>query len=535
MAVMSLAAARALLSRIAVLEAETSTDMPFALLQDDPEWILIPPARREVALTRHKVLSAYDRKKSPTKSNAQDAASVLGLQLRSFYALVRTWRDKGKSPFELVPYAGDRAPRASRLEAPVATHLTAQVDKLLAVDPTVAPGKAVRAIKDGWPDTLKRPSDVTIRAFVDRRKAESPAEPGSLRLDYGGNSEPESAERFGEVIVIDHTSPVRLLLDGDSASVPTITLAIDLFTGVPIGAAVCEGEPGPDAVIDALADARERMEEIGAPDRISPRIVYASTRDPEWRRLHDELVASGLAVAEKPDHRLNFGGSIKRLLGERLGPIALQASKAGNVVGDRVDPDQDALLDFNQMLLVVDSAVDDMIDERLPEIDGLRGAMLDLPDWLTSRRGMGSRIMPLITLGASNRRPYGWEQSPGPHAVDSRTSVPAFDPSFAADLHDIVDEILAPVLSDVVVNEPAEGLPGWAVKVVLNDGRHLAEAWLRLAHEALEIAETEGELVRFDVSVAAAGKGDVTVADAAEQGGQGASPRTAEHARGDDG
>lgn len=506
MAEVSLAAARALLSRVNTLEDETSPENILVTLRDDPDWLVLPLAKREAALKRFKVLRAYDRKKKPTKKQAADAAAELGIQLRSFYAMLRSWRDKGKTPFALVPYRGEEdAPRPSRLDPAVAKHLIEQVRTLLKEKPSLPPGEAVRDIAAGWPQTLGRPSAVTVRSYLERERAAVPAEPGTLSLAIGatGHEDVEAATRFGEVIVVDHTSPARLLIDGETAIAPTITLAIDLFSGMPVGAAVSEDEPGPEAVLDALADAHERMAALGEDGPIAPRILYASTPDLEWTMLREQLQADGFDVGEWRDHRLQYGGPIKRLIGSKLGSIALHPSKAGRASGNSIDPDQDALLTMNQMLFVVDAVLERIIEERLPMLPGSGAARLGLPVWLMSRGSLKARTRPLIQLDIDRS---------GPSLDDDMTSDivelttgrdgELLDPEFEVELRDIVADIVGRQLTGVEVHAPTPSAPGWLVQVSIRNMRHLPEAWLRLAREAIEIAETDGEMVRFEVVVA---------------------------------
>ncbi|MFD1951474.1 hypothetical protein ACFSGX_11935 [Sphingomonas arantia] len=479
-------------------------------LRDDPEWLQIPLAKREVALMRYKILRAYDLKKEPTTADATAAAAELGIHLRSFYFILRSWRNEERSIFALIPYrTNNKTPRPSRLDTAVADHLRESVRALLVEDQSIAPAKAVRFIEEAWPDRLLRPSGITIRVFMNRMMGVIPAVPGSRRLRFSSSAgdEVQTASRFGEVIIIDHTAPARLLLDGEPATTPTVTLVIDLFTGVPIGAAVSRKEPGPEAVLDALADASERLEELGGEGVVQPRIIYASATSPEWTSLREGLRAGGLDLVEQRGHRLSYGAATKRFIGNKLSSVMLQASKAGQSASDPVDTKENALLTGKQMKFVIDSAINRLMKDRLSELNGGHGVKLLLPEWLSSRGGLRSRTRPLVDLTCKRREQS--QEKPPASTAPSRTGLKhasqSVDREFRRTLYNVVDDVVGGLLDHAEVHEPATILPGWLVQVVITDTRFIPEIWLGLARKAIEIAEMQGKRVRFEVNVTSKG------------------------------
>lgn len=497
MAELPLAKVRELLTRLVALEDEMTAERIPIMLREDPAWLQLPPAKREVALARLKVLRAFDANRTPTRAEAIAAATELKVQLRTFYAMLRDWRGKGRTALALVPYGQHgRSARPSRLDAPVAERLTEEVRALLTRNPSIRPGEAVRAIHSAWPKTLKRPSSVTVRNYLERLQAEQPALPGSLKLTLGPSrqEEAETSTRFGEVIVVDHTSPARLVLDGDPATAPTITLAIDLWSGVPIGAAVNGGEPGPEGLLDALADAQARMNGFG-PDAVRPRIVYASTPGPEWDALREALLADGLEIVERRDHRLHCGGPSKRLIGSKLDDIQLRSLRSRRSRVDRLDPNEDALLTIRQMRFVVDAAVDRLVNRRLKQAVDQDGGGLALPERIAVRGSLKGQWVPLIDLRGDSLAGAGDEVDAA--VVGGSASAPNLERPVEDELRAIVGAMAGPLVVDVDVRAPDAHSPGWAVNVLVNDAREVPALWLRLAREAVRLSDMRGITVRF--------------------------------------
>lgn len=496
------AAARALLTLVAEMEIDLVADDDLEALLHDPDWLLTPPMRRHAALRRFKILRRYDRKVAPTKQDALVAAGELGMRLRSFYALLRDWRDRGRSALALVPYRTDEAgPRSSRLDPEVARRLTDEVRLLVEEEPGISPGKAVRAVAESWPEGLRLPSGVTIRAYVDRERTERAGTAGALPL--GATGLPDGggvvASRFGEVVVVDRVSPARLLLVPKlgAAVAPTITLAIDLWSGTPLGAAVGDADPDPAAVLDALADAAARMEGIGTDPPIRPSVVYVGAQGAGWDDLRERFETAGLEANARPRHRLPPGASTRSLVGSRLGTIHLQGARGRRPRASGIDLDQEALLTMNQMMFLVDASVEAMIRHRLPEIDGRRGVKLDLPTAIADRGSLRSRVRPLIEITPS-------EAPPSPEARPGRRPEPVEAGGegrrdLTRHLQALATTAAGSLLAGTDIREPSAGSPGWVVRVEITDPRASPDVWLRLARGAIELADAGDGKVRFDV------------------------------------
>ena len=501
MAEVSFDIVHALLSSIYAMEEDTTTDKALHALRDDSDWLQLPPKKRAHALLRYRVLRGYDRKQAPTKVEASAAAARMGVRLRSFYALLRDWRNKEKSIFALVPYRPDETQaRPSRLDAAVADELRKQVKALLQKDPLKAPAAVVKAITKAWPNGLAQPSAVTVRAFYERAKEARRPEPGSLHFETKlfNDDGMETASRLGEVLVIDHTAPARILLLGETATVPTFTLAIDLFTGLPIGAALSEGAPSPEGVLDALADAHGRMRVLGQDSSIQPRIVYASTMAPEWTLLREQLQTQGLELVEQQDHRIYSGGFTRRLLGNKLGSIALQPTKVNQAGVKEMDIDQDSLLTMNQTRFVLDRVIDTLLNQRLAEANGGAGTLLCLPQDIIARGTLKSRTRPLIEMTPGSRPPSN--RSPGENHRNVNSRRDEVEKAFIGEINDLVADAIGDLAMHIEIEKPTAQSPGWLVLVETRHNHQIPDVWLRLAQLAIRIFATEKEKVRFNVS-----------------------------------
>ncbi|RUN77632.1 hypothetical protein EJC47_04335 [Sphingomonas sp. TF3] len=499
MSELAFADARALVGQVTAMEVATEAEDLDVSFRTDPQWVQLPPARKSAALTRLHALSLYDGLKRPTKKDAEAAAAKLKVKLRTFYAMLRDWRDQQRSVFALVPYRQADGGRNSKLADDALEKLTLIIDEILRHDPGAAPGEVIRTVSTKWGRSLKKPSDVTIRNYLDRALASHDPEPGTLKLRTGSGEAGATvtAERFGEVIVIDHTAPARILVDGEAVTSPVITIAIDLWSGAPIGAAVSLDGPSPEAVLDALADAMERLD-TGMPEGelIEPRILIATTPEQEWSEALLILEDQGCEILEQRDHRLRFGTYAKRLLGPQLASIPLQASKAGRQVeGGSIDVEQDALLTLREMQFLVDDAISKMMKRRVP--DGAVGGHVRLGlSALVGRLSLTQRWRPLIDLGSEGRLHHVGMEA---HDIAQGLDVHGTDAQRKTYLRELAERIADEDLLDVLVQAPDENRGHWEVEVLLLPDSNAYAVWIELAELALDLGD-QGIAVIFAVT-----------------------------------
>ncbi|MEG3169876.1 hypothetical protein U1737_16920 [Sphingomonas sp. LB3N6] len=487
-------------------------------LADNPEWLRVPANKRVVALARHHVLTDYNRQRTRTKAEAEAAAARMGVKLRSFYAILKHWRENGRSPLKLVSYAsGDGGGRRSRLAEPVAVRLRELVQSAIAEAPDAAVRDLVTAVKQAWGKEAGLPTDVTVRAFIDRALGErnDPA-PVTVTDPFDRAQQlDEPVTRFGQALVIDHTAPASILVDEDELLAPTITLAIDLHTGTPLGGSVYDNYPNGDGVIEAVEDAMRRLRGIaGGPEFAPPTIMFATTFDLEWRGLGDELGRMGHPTVEHTSATLANGDPIRRAFGSKLGDVALQSTKAVRRRSADVEDDTKAALTLDEARTVVLDAVAKAFGARVPEDAAEQMAQPSTPEpggrsnVLMRRLGTASnfemrrsrwpatsdRMVPALPrdarvlpgLGAMS---YGFGSSRG-------TRSPRL---FERQLERLARDVAGDSFVSVTIGRPDGSHDSWDVAVEVDDDAERPLVWVELARLATEFYDLEGTLVQVTV------------------------------------
>lgn len=361
--------ARALLARIRSREADL--DDPFV---DTTEWLLLPLAKQEVASRRLDALRKYDALIDPNSMDALAAAKSMGVAIARFYQLLAHWRQADRTLRSLVPHQALGAERESRLATKeTAVAVREAIARVLDREPLATTGRVIAQVRRGWRGPGDLPSDTALRSFHDRALQSIHPTPGTLTLNFG--TQPQEvdvvAERFAETLVIDHVSTKGLVADEDGLP-PTVTLAIDLWSGAPLGAAVLASDPGPAGVAIALDQASRRLlasqgkgESVRQLRAAAPRLVLATTFDPEWGRLRDTLLAAGYDLVERQDKSLHQGGPARRLLGARLGDIALdRRAKRTDPFG--FDPRSTAIQPLHVIERLVRQGLEELAIRRMP-------------------------------------------------------------------------------------------------------------------------------------------------------------------------
>lgn len=426
----SFEAACAIIARVRNIEA---------LLDDEPfltrtEWLLLPPAKQEIVLKRLGALREYDVLKSPTTNDALRAAKAAGIAITRFYQLLAHWRAHDRSPLSLVPHQSLGMERPTRLAAQeTANAISASIRALLSVDPLAPTGRVISHVRRNWNGPGDLPSDTALRVFHERAiRSDRPA-PGSLTLSTPGQPAEDDvvAERLAETLVIDHVS-IKGLVAAEDGLQPTVTLAIDLWSGSPMGVAAMAGPPGPDGLIQALHDVAQRVARMGETDAdgqvavgAKPRLVIATTFAKQWAGLVQALLAQGFEIVERRDVFLHQGGPSRRLLGMRLGVLPLERRADRRT---RSDWRATAVQPLSVIQNMLTAAVDDAARERVPpaawsmarpfNMDGLADAAgsgqigREPPPDVGRRRGRppgdgSGRIRSLINRMAAARAPKG--------------------------------------------------------------------------------------------------------------------------------
>jgi hypothetical protein len=472
MAHMPLTDARALLARVAEKETRLAADVV-----NDPKWLVLPLALRNELLRRHSALEAYAALDRPASTDVDRHAAEIGMKRVNFLKLFADWAEGGRTPLALIPYQGLRGGRSSRMANPeTATAIRTLIDEVLSREPMAAPRVVIKHVKDNWSGPGKLPSDVTLRNFHDKAIGERRPAPGTLTINFSNSPQEDAvvATTFGEVIVIDHTAPSGVLVDGKTMTTPTVTLAIDLWSGTPIGVATTEGEPGPHSAAEALWDAQRRLQNLFPSERtIRPKILYASTFDHDWDNFRGFFLKHDFDLIERRDVRLHHGGPTKRIIGSKLGELHLQPKLAGrrHGKGGSVDVEANTVLTLSQIHHVVEVGVLQMLHDRFEDLERDLGVWLDLPtvdevieDW-------------------------------GDHVLVGRRAP-------TVDVGKVLDEVRAMLEKSgatTEIKERDDERREYRITVRMAPEDADAEAWLELAEDALELRDRHGIYVRFDL------------------------------------
>ena len=440
--------ARLLLAELVALEGALDLDREW---NDDPDWLLLPFAKRQTAFRRHIALTEYDRIREPTVDDARKAAGAIGVQLRRFYEMLAEWTAGGRQPHILVPHRALAEQRKTRLG-----------------DAAIAE-KVLRHVHATWGSADGMPSDVTIRNFHDQALVDLRHTPGTLSINVMDGNEERSigASRLGEVLVIDHTAPSHVVLDEEGTPVPTLTLAIDLWSGAPLSVEVTADYPSPAAVAEAIADTMFRLglDDIAPHDR--PTIIMATTFEPEWDSLRANLQNDGFKVIERRDRRLHHGSFAKPLIGPKLAGMQLQPQLASKRQSrpTMIDASKTAIVPRHDLELMIERAVASRIGEVAPDLPGRQVMRTGQPKKLERIR---ARVNP------ARRKASNWLKS-------------------------IVRDTLGgdAIERDPHVEQVNDG--GWRVMVFVSPDEDNTRTWLKLARAAIALGDEEGVEVRFDL------------------------------------
>lgn len=479
MAPHGLAHVRTCFERVRMLEAEHDETDVAAKLARDRTWLLLPLAKRETALRRHQAFIEYERIERPTAKDADAAAAGIGVGRRIFYRMLSDWRENGRSVFSLVPYRGLTEPRASKLPDETVKNLRHITETILAERHDATLQTAVRRVVEQWPSDVPLPSSVTIRNYLGRRMAEQPRKAGSISIPVSssGVKAKLTANAFGEVLVIDHTAPARLLVYGGAIKAPTITLVMDLHSGLPIGASVTMAPPSSQAMLDALADAKARLArrmhgELGRP----PAILSAVPATPKMRDELAVLRESGCRIIERRVHGSRIGEMVRQIMGPKLEEIPLLAARADRTAVVDIDLEQEALVSLREARLIVDTALERLLDDRFPADVAARMSAPLLPDDLAGRADLTSLHVEERTV--SNTRQVGPD---GQSNDDVRER-----------LHGIVLDCVGGDLAGVAVNRPNDRKPYWQISLRPSSAEVGYGVWSTVVAATTELGSTEG-------------------------------------------
>lgn len=301
---------------------------PAALEEQRLALMTLPTERRALALRRlGPVLALID----PAGGNrsAASLAAEAGCTREQLYKLARRFRDT-QSVASLAPFAPIKAKRKSRLDDEIVTLIDTAVAEALTADPLTY-GSAIveRVAQAAEARGLKPPSPAAVRRRLDAFRATTVSGAGVVP-PRRRNRPKEQPEHFGGVVTVDHTVlDIAVRAAGGSPTRPLATVVIDQWSRAILGADLSLGAPGADTVVRAMVHAQMTYSGADWPPflRAVPgkpvRLACNLGLGPDWDALAAAMRNAEFILIGSRAQRLPRGDHAKRLLGPRLGKLAL--------------------------------------------------------------------------------------------------------------------------------------------------------------------------------------------------------------------
>lgn len=330
--------------------------------EDDPAWLLLPLARREVALRRLEVMCSYEQHEKTGESEAQEAADKLGVTVGQFYRIRRLWL-KRRSVFDLLPYGRPGENRQPKLNPEVAEAMTALVRD--AVKKGMRTPAILRHLRDNWPLDESMPSHMTVRKKIDEVLDEIRSRPGEIAIsDYFPMRAAETAHSYGDIVAIDHAGLQIFVATEGGPIAPIITLVVDLVTSIICGFHLSVGAPGPLQFEAALKDANSRSGAAGTTEQVfvKPRLMFQISGSAGWSKLLSRLQKFQFEAEVIRVQRLHLGEMLHSI-GPSIGEVKFSSRR---ILNDHVfDPRRHALVSFDELKNMLEIGVQDHNERRL--------------------------------------------------------------------------------------------------------------------------------------------------------------------------
>jgi hypothetical protein len=335
-------------------------------LEDDPAWLMLPLARRRIALQRLEVMLDYERHEKPGDLEAEQAAQRLEVTTGQFYRIRRQWK-QNRNVFDLLPYGRPGAVRRPKLDQDVSSALSDLIMRAVAQDGMRRPGDILKAVQAQWTLDKPIPSHMTIRKNIADALEKLTNISGCLVLINSTIPQEalETATGYGEVVAIDHIGLQVFVATEGGPVAPIASFAIDIFTSSICGVHLSFGAPGPLQFEGVLRDAEMRsLQAAPLSPPVRPRLVFEMGGGSGWSQLISRIGMNIYNANVRRSQRLNFGETIVSLIGPSLGSVNFSSRKYLN---DLVfNPGKDALISFDELKKLVERGVRDLNLKRIP-------------------------------------------------------------------------------------------------------------------------------------------------------------------------
>lgn len=322
-----------------------------ALTLSDAAW---DEARRRAA-----VIGPLCDSNTITQQAAYQAATALGISIRTVYRMVSAWRRSGASVAALAPTPKDGGRGKSRLVAGLDDIIANAIDRLYL---TAQKPRVVAVVKDVRRQcrlqALKPPTFNTIVARLERvrtdkvvRKREGSK--AAHRLQPAAGVTPEARAPL-DVIQMDHTTIDVMVVDPMSRQTigrPFLTVAIDGYSRCIVGICITLDPPSATSVGLCLAhvatEKRPWLEKLGLdcawPMRGKPKLIYVDNgRDFHSEALRRGCEVHGIKVDHRPIARPHYGGIVERIIGTMMRMVHDLPGTTFSNIKDRGKYDSDA-------------------------------------------------------------------------------------------------------------------------------------------------------------------------------------------------
>lgn len=336
--------------------------------EDDPAWLILPAATKELALKRLEEMLQYEAIEPPSTVQAEQAAAKMSMTTGRFYQLRRRWRES-RSIFTFVPFRKTASMSHPRLPKHVSDAVNDHINKAVA-DGVRSPAAILKSLGEGWNLLEPMPSHMTLRKLISKAVDEAGSISGNITVNNAALPQEaiEKATEFGEVVAVDHTALELFVPKGNTPVRVILSLAIDLHTTAILGYATSFLQPGPEHVLAALANASERS--AATSDKslgpVRPRLIFAATKSTEWRQLVARLDEQGMKASVRHTPRLHFGGMIARLIGPTIGLVKLSSRRAHAMAGPSFDPVRDSWLNPDRLDHLLEDSIRILNEKRVP-------------------------------------------------------------------------------------------------------------------------------------------------------------------------
>lgn len=338
-------------------------EIPFLV---DLNWLMLPVARRELGLQRRDVMLDYEKHDAPGDAEAHDAARKMNITTGQFYRLRRQWQQE-RSIFSLMPYGRPGAARAPKLSKPVSEAVTSLVNDAIGKGGLRSPGEILRRISDRWRLDEPIPSHMTLRKNISRALLNAENADGNPDVNRLHDADDPFAapSAYGEVIAIDHAATNIFVSQEIGPVQAMVVFAIDVYTSQICGFHIFTGEPAPTFVLEALRNTAATSREQVPADawNLHPHIYIACSRDRSWPNFLATLCESDITVSLRTPQDAPHGDVIHRLIGEKIGRIALP--RIGGRLGRSVfDPAKYPLMTLSELTALFVEGVKEFNEKR---------------------------------------------------------------------------------------------------------------------------------------------------------------------------